>query len=211
MNDAFEKLDREKQDSIIEAALNEFAEQGFTKASTNRIVSAAGIGKGMLFYYFKNKLELYGFLIDYSIACLHEYLYQAKRLTESDIIERYRKLNEIKMVYYFKNRKVYDFVAKVYLDKDNHELSDEIRAKLASIEMQREETLRQSYSSADTSLFRTDISSENILKYIRWSLEGFTQDIINRIKVVCLSELDYAPFIEEYETYLNDLKKLFYK
>lgn len=211
MNEAFEKLEREKQDRIIDAALDEFAEHGLTKASTNRIVKAAGIGKGMLFYYFRNKLELYSFLLDYAIACLQEHFAQAEWITDVDIIERYRKLNEIKMANYFKNRKVYDFITRVYLDKTNAELSEDVRMQLAFIEKKREDVLSGVFSSADTSLFRNDILPENILKYIKWSMDGFTQDIINRVKDVRMSSMDYAPYLEEYETYLSDLKKLFYK
>ena len=51
----FNSLDEEKRQKILDAALMEFAEHGYEKASTNRIVKEAGIGKGMLFYYFKSK------------------------------------------------------------------------------------------------------------------------------------------------------------
>lgn len=55
MNDAFYKLDEEKRQKIINSGLMEFSNYGYQQSSTNRIVENAGIGKGMLFYYFKNK------------------------------------------------------------------------------------------------------------------------------------------------------------
>lgn len=63
----FESLEESKQHKIRQAALEEFAAHGYEKASTNRIVKAAGIGKGMLFYYFTSKQELYEYLVKYSL------------------------------------------------------------------------------------------------------------------------------------------------
>ncbi|GAB2497270.1 hypothetical protein GCM10008929_17930 [Alkalibacterium psychrotolerans] len=64
MDEAFLSLDKEKQDRILDAAFQEFAEKGYEQASTNQIAKAAGIGKGTLFYYFKNKQNLFYDLID---------------------------------------------------------------------------------------------------------------------------------------------------
>ena len=50
----------------------EFARYGYEQASTNRIVQAAGIGKGMLFHYFKSKLDLFRYLVDYSLRYVRE-------------------------------------------------------------------------------------------------------------------------------------------
>jgi len=55
----FLKLDAEKQASILDAARAEFSECGFEAASQNRIIDAAGISKGALYYYFDDKNDLY--------------------------------------------------------------------------------------------------------------------------------------------------------
>ena len=60
----FTELDSEKQERILDAALKEFAEYGYEKGSTNRIVKNCGISKGSLFKYFENKEDLYFYLID---------------------------------------------------------------------------------------------------------------------------------------------------
>lgn len=54
INSQFHKLNIEKQQRIINAALNEFVQSGYEKASTNKIVKNAGISKGSLFNYFRN-------------------------------------------------------------------------------------------------------------------------------------------------------------
>ena len=45
----FLNLELEKQDRIINAAIKEFAQKGYDKASTNEIVKEAGISKGLLY------------------------------------------------------------------------------------------------------------------------------------------------------------------
>jgi AcrR family transcriptional regulator len=55
----FHKLPPKQQQAIIRAALDEFAAHGFSASSLNRIIEAADISKGSLYYYFDDKEELY--------------------------------------------------------------------------------------------------------------------------------------------------------
>ena len=66
MNERFFELKKEKQDRMINAALYVFAERGYYHASTDEIVKAANISKGLLFHYFGSKIGLYAFLYDYA-------------------------------------------------------------------------------------------------------------------------------------------------
>ena len=54
MNDKFFSLPEEKQQSIINAAMEVFACYDYKHASTDLIASKAGISKGLLFYYFQD-------------------------------------------------------------------------------------------------------------------------------------------------------------
>jgi len=55
----FERLAPEKQRAILDAAAEEFAENGFAAASFNRIIEKAGVSKGAIYYYFDDKEDLY--------------------------------------------------------------------------------------------------------------------------------------------------------
>jgi AcrR family transcriptional regulator len=55
----FHKLPASQQLAIERAALDEFATHGFNAASLNRIIDAAGISKGSMYYYFDGKDDLY--------------------------------------------------------------------------------------------------------------------------------------------------------
>lgn len=70
MKDTFLNISKEKQQLIIHKAMKEFEEFGYEGASTNRLVKTLGISKGSLFKYFETKLDLYTYLIDYTIELL---------------------------------------------------------------------------------------------------------------------------------------------
>lgn len=55
----FAKLPPAQQQAILSAALDEFAAHGFHDASLNRVIEAAGISKGSMYYYFDGKEDLY--------------------------------------------------------------------------------------------------------------------------------------------------------
>jgi AcrR family transcriptional regulator len=55
----FAKLPEAQRETILRAAVAEFAAYGFADASLNRIIEAAGISKGSLYYYFDGKEDLY--------------------------------------------------------------------------------------------------------------------------------------------------------
>lgn len=58
----FAKLPAHQQESIVQAALSEFAAHGFHDASLNRVIEAAGISKGSLYYYFDGKEDLFAYV-----------------------------------------------------------------------------------------------------------------------------------------------------
>ncbi len=64
----FEKLAPEKQEAILAAAADEFAERGFEAASLNRILERAGSSKGSFYYYFDDKADLLRTVVQRAVA-----------------------------------------------------------------------------------------------------------------------------------------------
>lgn len=60
----FHNLPNSKKNLILDVCFEEFALNNYEKASVSRIVKKLGIAKGSIYQYFKNKKELYLFLID---------------------------------------------------------------------------------------------------------------------------------------------------
>jgi AcrR family transcriptional regulator len=55
----FLNLPQEKRDTIMNAAIEEFADYGLENASTNRIVKNSGIAKGSFYQYFEDKQDVF--------------------------------------------------------------------------------------------------------------------------------------------------------
>jgi len=53
------RIQREKQEAILEAALDVFSREGFRGATIDQIAEAAGMSKPNLLYYFPRKEEIY--------------------------------------------------------------------------------------------------------------------------------------------------------
>lgn len=66
----FEKLPSDKRRVILDAAAAEFASRGFEGASFNRIIAAAGVSKGAMYYYFADKADAYGAVLDHVLERL---------------------------------------------------------------------------------------------------------------------------------------------
>ncbi len=61
-------MDEERVAAIIDAAIEEFNQKTYSKASLNNILKRAGISKGSFYYNFKNKADLYVYLFDYLLG-----------------------------------------------------------------------------------------------------------------------------------------------
>ncbi|HRQ22382.1 MAG TPA: TetR/AcrR family transcriptional regulator [Anaerolineales bacterium] len=59
----FFNLPDEKRATIVNAAIDEFAEYGLENASTNRIVAKGGISKGSFYQYFEDKQDVFMYLL----------------------------------------------------------------------------------------------------------------------------------------------------
>ncbi|RLB61821.1 MAG: TetR/AcrR family transcriptional regulator [Deltaproteobacteria bacterium] len=68
----FLKLDPKKRDQILDAACAEFSAHGYAAASQNRIIKAAGVSKGAMYYYFDDKEDLFVTMVHRKLAGLAE-------------------------------------------------------------------------------------------------------------------------------------------
>lgn len=64
MNEKFYALPEEKRQRILNAGYFVFSQNSYKKSSMNEIATQAQISKSLLFFYFRNKQELYLFLWD---------------------------------------------------------------------------------------------------------------------------------------------------
>ena len=66
----FLNLAPEKQEKLLTAAAQEFTERPYNEASINKIIQAAGIPRGSFYMYFRDKENLFRYLIQESVDAL---------------------------------------------------------------------------------------------------------------------------------------------
>jgi len=76
------------REKILTSAIQEFALQGYSRASTNRIMEQAGMAKGLLFHYFSNKPKLYLACLDKMLSGFQVQLDQFMQHMSRDLFER---------------------------------------------------------------------------------------------------------------------------
>ena len=97
MNEKFFDLSREKQDRMINGALEVFAKNGYKHASTDDMVKAVDVSKGLWFHYFGSKAGLYTFVYGYSVKYMILELSSAMDAQEKDYFEVVRQMEYTKM------------------------------------------------------------------------------------------------------------------
>ncbi|MDI9420810.1 MAG: TetR/AcrR family transcriptional regulator [Bacillota bacterium] len=204
ISDAFSKLDPAKQEQIRKAALREFAREGYERASTNNIVKEAGIAKGTLFYYFRNKQALFDYLVKYVINYVETEYLERVDFSEPDFLARYWKAAQIKLESYLCDKEAFEFLGAMYLRQENQTLLQQLDALY-------QDAMGRMLSDLNTSLFRTDITVEYAMKIATWAMEGYQSELQARLQGQDLSTLNMKPYWDEFSEFLQVLRILLYK
>lgn len=62
-SERLKRMDPGRREKLFRSAAEELAQKGYDGASLNRIIERAGIGKSSLYYYFEDKRDLFGQLL----------------------------------------------------------------------------------------------------------------------------------------------------
>ena len=118
MNEKFYALPKEKQDRIINAGYKVFAKNSYKKSPVNEIALEADISKALLFFYFKNKKELYLFLLKTAEETTSKALMESGAYNGDDIFDIMYKglITKTKLMKQYPNMS--KFSIKAYYEKD---------------------------------------------------------------------------------------------
>lgn len=124
MNEKFYALSEEKQNAIINAGFKVFAKNSYKKSPVNEIAIEAGISKSLLFFYFRNKKELYIFLLKKSEELTKRTLMESGVMNGTDIFDiMYRGLlSKASMMKKYPD--MGNFSIKAYYEKDPEVVKD---------------------------------------------------------------------------------------
>lgn len=203
----FERLNEDKKNNIINSAIHVFAQKGYKKAATDDIILLAGISKGSLFAYFKNKQNLFLYIYDFVLDKIINELLQDDMSDEKDVLERLKRffLAELELMNQYPD--MFEFVKMV-----NTETIPDLSDIISEHNLDK---VNQSYAKVfeniDPSNFKDDIKLEDALNIIRWTLNGISEQYRSKCRQIPLSQLDFCETKDEVNHYFDLFRKLFYK
>ncbi|OPX46288.1 HTH-type transcriptional regulator BetI [Ruminiclostridium hungatei] len=209
MNPAFENLNAEKKTNIIRACLEEFAQNGYERASTNSMVSRAGISKGLLFHYFGSKKDLYLYLLDYAIEHFIGRFYDNDVKASSDLFERIMKRGIVKMKIASEQPFMYKLVMEAFMDTPGG-MEEEMKARYDKIYSQHMPAV---FEDIDFSLFREDIDKQKAMEFMLLSFDGIYNRYMKQAKekALDLSLEEVDKIVSEYYIFIDMIKYGIYK
>ena len=205
MNQKFFSLPQERQDLIRNSAMLEFGEGSFKKTSADAIAKRAGVSKGLLFHYFKDKRELYLYLFQYAIdECMdifNRHILKASYLGETDFFRTLEVGQQVKMDMMRRHPGLFRFVMRAYYEGDNV-LTPRLRKKLNDV-------LRESTDSflsrMDLYKFKDGVDPKSLVRLLTLAAEG----MLSETKACTPEEID--KLFQEYKKYADMLRQNLYK
>jgi len=114
----FRQLPPDKQNRVLDAALTEFADQGYQAASLNRLVAQAGIAKGSLYQYFPNKEGIFRHIFQFALQQVRRTLTTVKEGTlEEGFFLRLEKSLLAGVRFLREHPRIYNLYLKIQFDK----------------------------------------------------------------------------------------------
>lgn len=215
MYSAFEKLSEEKRLLIINVCVQEFAQNGYEKTSTDIITTKAGISKGILFHYFKNKKNLYLYIVDYVVKFLTEKTLQTvKEVKSTDFFDRIKELVLLKHHVTFEYFLESQLLMNVYSNPPIAVKAEVEQLFAKHIEKYGGAEINELYKTRllNEESLRDGITLEKITNMTLLILEQLVNKYINLYK---LGQFDFLknpePLIKELDDYIDIIKNGVYK
>ncbi|MED4452461.1 TetR/AcrR family transcriptional regulator [Metabacillus fastidiosus] len=212
---AFEKLSEEKRLLIINVCVQEFAQNGYEKTSTDIITTKAGISKGILFHYFKNKKNLYLYIVDYVVKFLTEKTLQTvKEVKSTDFFDRIKELVLLKHHVTFEYFLESQLLMNVYSNPPIAVKAEVEQLFAKHIEKYGGAEINELYKTRllNEESLRDGITLEKITNMTLLILEQLVNKYINLYK---LGQFDFLknpePLIKELDDYIDIIKNGVYK
>lgn len=202
MNEKFFELPEEKKMRIINAAIEVFSQNDYKHASTDEMAAKAEISKGLLFYYFHNKKELYLFVYNYTGELLKKKVVDAKFENTTDFFEILEHGAKCKTEILEKNPYIMDFALRAFFSQ-----KEDVSEKLNEIiKKAMDETYIKYFRNIDAYKFKKGVDPKKIVQMLTWMADGYLHE-----KQRCNSPIVLEDFMREYRSWADMFKKIVYK
>ncbi|WP_377889055.1 TetR/AcrR family transcriptional regulator [Alkalihalobacillus sp. R86527] len=201
----FERLPDEKKERILSICIEEFAESGFDKTSTDTITTRAGISKGILYHYFKNKKNLYIYVVDHSRKLIGDRIMNdLQSVKTEDFFDRVKEVILIKQRVQFEYLTETQLVTHALLHPPSG-MEDEMKEMLQkNVDHYSEQYLEKLI---DRSLLQENASPEKVINLTMTTLEQIAQKNLQAYQEKSMSFSEILEKVEpELDEYIDIIK-----
>jgi AcrR family transcriptional regulator len=208
---AFEKLEKEKQNKIINAACEIFARHGYRKASMQDIAETAEVSKSVLFKYFITKENLYQMLFRLASDSITEAdtLARASAGNDTDLFSLMKRSARNRLALFTQYPWIYKFAYTAAFDTDpfvkdlsRKELERYRQTQAALSNEQHRENNPNTDIMKEYQGLRKDISPIAARTLIHWVSQGYLEDRLNS------NNIDPEALEQGFEGWIDILEKL---
>jgi len=171
MNEKFFDLAREKQDRMINGAIEVFAKNGYKHASTDDMVKVVGVSKGLWFHYFGSKEGIYVFVYDY---CVKYMLLELSTIVDENEKDYFELMKQIAMTK-TKVGKSYPYLT-IFLEEAVHETEQEPVRKTIESRQIYEERIEAILRSAEIPNVTDRTKRERIRKMVEYCISSIIRE-----------------------------------
>ncbi len=166
------------------------------------IAAKAGVSKGLLFYYFHNKKELYLYLYHYVADIMKKQIVNKEFQEITDFYEVLEYSAREKVRILEKNPYLLEFAVKTFYS-EKEDVSGELQ-KITAEQMQ--SVYKEYFEHLDLYKFKEDADPMYIYKMLVWMADGYMHNLKMNGKKV-----EMKPMMQEFQTWMKMLKRLTYK
>lgn len=201
MNEKFYSLPKEKQNRMINAGFRVFSRNSYKKSPVQEIALEADISKSLLFFYFKNKKELYLFLWQKAQEITKESAARSGIPKDTNIFDIMYQSMVSKMEILNVYPDIMDFSVRVYYEDDPDVRSD-IRK---TVKPYTDLTANRMLPAQDPSVYKEGLDLEKMYKFIYLASEGYMWQMSQR------GNIDAGKVLEDFREMTAFWKELFLK
>lgn len=193
-----------KIQKIINSAFEVFSNNYWEKASTNLIVKQAGISRGLFYHYFKDKQELFDYLVYFSVKVVISDLDKNIDWEDSDFLNRLRQSLIVALKTFEGYPYLMDFFYK-YAGKMDRLSSEHQTDNIAP-------GMRKKFYSynLDFSKVRKGVDIIKMMTVSQLVVSGLINEIIKKIKLSG-DKVVIDQIMNEVDIYIDFLREQFYK
>lgn len=188
----------DKEQFILGSAITCFSKYGYKKTSISDIYKEANVSKGLVYYYFKDKKELYLKSVEYSFLLVNNVI-EESMTNDKDIISKLSDITVIKIEFFLANKSVFNFISKAY-----SETCIDLEPELENLKkISKTDSLAILFEHIDNDLFKDESTIQKAISIISFTMNGAYNEA-----VLLDNKEDRKKVIEDYR---DILIKLFYK